>query len=178
MSIGYATGTRGGSHHDTRPTMQYGKDFDRRSVEGKAQYAMRSQNFTALDDSLVLCRFTSERGFGTMVNEAYARMISTITGWDVSVSEVERIGERICTLERAFNVREGLSRKDDTLPYRVLHEPIPSGPSQGMYCPPAELDVMLDEYYRLRGWSRDGIPTADKLRELGLDFALGAIGSS
>lgn len=174
MSIGYATGTRGGSHHDTRPTMQYGKDFDRRGVDGKPQYAIRSQHFTAVDDSLVLCRFTSERGFGMMLNDSYARMIGTITGWDLTVGEVERIGERICNLERAFNVREGLSRKDDTLPYRVLHEPIPSGPSRGMYCPPAELDAMLDEYYRLRGWSRDGIPTPEKLRELELPLAIPA----
>ncbi len=174
MSIGYATGTRGGSHHDTRPTMQYGKEFDRKGVDGKPRYAIRSQHFTAVDDSLVLCRFTSERGFGMMLNDAYARMIGTITGWNLTVSDVERIGERICNLERAFNIREGLSRKDDTLPYRVLHEPIPSGPSRGMYCPPAELNAMLDEYYRLRGWSRDGIPTAEKLRELDLVFAIPA----
>ena len=152
--------------------MQYGKDFDRRGVEGKPQYAVRSQHFTAVDDSLVLCRFTSERGFGMMLNDAYARMIGTITGWNLSADEVERIGERICNLERAFNVREGLARKDDSLPYRVLHEPIPSGPSKGMYCPPAELDAMLDEYYRLRGWSLDGVPTPAKLRELDLAFAI------
>ncbi len=155
--------------------MQYGKEFDRRGVEGKPKYAMRSQHFTAVDDSLVLCRFTSERGFGMMLNDAYARMIGAITGWNLSVSDVEQIGERVCNLERAFNVREGLTRKDDTLPYRVLHEPIPSGPSQGMYCPPAELDAMLDEYYQLRGWSRDGVPTPDKLRELDLTFAIGGM---
>jgi aldehyde:ferredoxin oxidoreductase len=173
MSIGYATGTRGGSHHDTRPSPQYAPDFDRRSPEGKPAWAIRSQNFTAVDDSLVLCRFTSERGgYGTYLSENYVRMINAVTGWDLDLAELERIGERICTLERAFNVREGITRKDDTLPWRVQHEPIPDGPSKGSFCPPEELDRMLDEYYELRGWSKDGIPTPERLRSLGLDFAI------
>ncbi|MBI2000741.1 MAG: aldehyde ferredoxin oxidoreductase family protein [candidate division NC10 bacterium] len=173
MSIGYATGTRGGSHHDARPTAQYAPDFDRRNPEGKAAWAIRSQNFTAVDDSLVLCRFTSERGgYGMYLNESYVRMINAATGWDLDLAELERIGERICTLERAFNVREGVSRKDDTLPWRVQHEPIPDGPSKGTFCPPEELDRMLEEYYELRGWSKDGIPTPEKLRALGLEFAV------
>lgn len=173
MSIGYATGTRGGSHHDARPTPQYAPDFDRRSPEGKPAWAVRSQNFTAVDDSLVLCRFTSERGgYGMYLNESYVRMINAATGWDLDLQELERIGERICSLERAFNVREGISRKDDTLPWRVQHEPIPDGPSKGAFCPPEELDRMLDEYYELRGWSKDGIPTPARLRALGLEFAI------
>jgi aldehyde:ferredoxin oxidoreductase len=173
MSIGYATGTRGGSHHDARPTPQYAPDFDRRSIEGKAAWAIRSQNFTAVDDSLVLCRFTSERGgYGMYLNESYVRMINAATGWDLDLPELERIGERICTLERAFNVREGISRKDDTLPWRIQHEPIPDGPSKGTFCPPEELDKMLDEYYELRGWSKDGVPTPERLRTLGLEFAI------
>jgi aldehyde:ferredoxin oxidoreductase len=101
-------------------------------------------------------------------------MINAATGWDLDLEEVEQIGERICTLERVLNCREGISRKDDTLPWRVQHEPIPEGPSRGMYCPPEELDRMLDEYYELRGWSRDGIPTPERLRTLALDFAVKA----
>jgi aldehyde:ferredoxin oxidoreductase len=173
MSIGYATGTRGGSHHDARPTPQYAPDFDRRSIEGKAAWAIRSQNFTAVDDSLVLCRFTSERGgYGMYLNESYVRMINAATGWDLDLPELERIGERICTLERTFNAREGISRKDDTLPWRIQHEPIPDGPSKGAFCSPEELNRMLDEYYELRGWSKDGVPTPERLRTLGLEFAI------
>jgi aldehyde:ferredoxin oxidoreductase len=173
MSIGYATGTRGGSHHDARPTAQYAPDFDRRNPEGKAAWAIRSQHFTAVDDSLVLCRFTSERGgYGMYLNDSYVRMITAATGWDLDLAELERIGERICNLERAFNVREGVSRKDDTLPWRVQHEPIPDGPSKGTFCPPEELNRMLDEYYELRGWSKDGIPTPERLRALDLEFAI------
>ena len=168
MSIGYATGTRGGSHHDTRPTPQYAQGFDRRGVEGKPEFAVRSQHFTAVDDSLVVCRFTSERGFGLFLGEPYARMVSAVTGWDVSVEELERIGERVVNQERLFNVREGVTRKDDVLPWRVMHEPIPEGASAGMHCPPAELDRMLDEYYGLRGWDAQGVPTPARLAALGL----------
>jgi aldehyde:ferredoxin oxidoreductase len=168
MSIGYATATRGGSHHDTRPTPQYAQGYDRRSPDGKPEFAVRSQHFTAVDDSLVLCRFTSERGFGLFVEEPYARMVRGVTGWDMGVEELERVGERVINLERLFNSREGVRRKDDVLPWRVMHEPIPEGPSAGMHCPPEELDAMLDRYYDLRGWDRDGVPTATRLRSLGL----------
>ena len=168
LSIGYATATRGGSHHDTRPTPQYAAGFDRRGTEGKPEFAVRSQHFTAVGDSLVICRFTSERGYGLYVEEPYARMVRAITGWDVTVEELERVGERVINLERSFNVREGVRRAADLLPWRVMHEPIPDGPSAGMYCPPQELDAMLDHYYSLRGWDRDGVPTRERLTSLGL----------
>jgi aldehyde:ferredoxin oxidoreductase len=169
MSIGYATATRGGSHHDTRPTPQYAQGYDRRSTEDKPAFAIKSQHFTAVDDSLVMCRFTSERGFGLFVNDAYAGLVSAVTGWDMDAAELERVGERIVNLERCFNVREGVRRADDVLPWKVMHEPIPDGPSAGMYCPPAELDAMLDVYYGLRGWDADGVPTEPRLQALGLD---------
>jgi aldehyde:ferredoxin oxidoreductase len=167
LSIGYATATRGGSHHDTRPTPQYAPSFDRRGTNDKPEFAMRSQHFTAVGDSLVLCRFTSERGFGLFVAEPYAAMVRAVTGWEVTVEELERTGERIVNLERMFNVREGVRRRDDVLPWRVMHEPIPDGPSAGMYCPPEELAAMLDVYYGLRGWDGDGVPTRDRLAALG-----------
>ncbi|HXH07435.1 MAG TPA: aldehyde ferredoxin oxidoreductase family protein, partial [Vicinamibacterales bacterium] len=168
LSIGYATATRGGSHHDTRPTPQYAPTFDRRSTKDKPAFAVRSQHFTAVGDSLVMCRFTAERGFGLYVDEPYARMVRAVTGWDVDVAELERIGERIINLERLFNVREGVRRAQDVLPWRVMHEPIPEGPSAGMCCPPEELDAMLDEYYALRGWDAEGVPAPARLRALGL----------
>ena len=168
LSIGYATATRGGSHHDTRPTPQYAPTFDRRSTADKPAFAARSQHFTAVGDSLVMCRFTSERGFGVFIDEPYARMVRAVTGWDVSVAELEGIGERIVNLERLFNVREGVRRAADVLPWKVMHEPIPDGPSAGAHCPPDELAAMLDAYYALRGWDPDGVPTASRLTTLGL----------
>jgi aldehyde:ferredoxin oxidoreductase len=71
-------------------------------------------------------------------------------------------------LERLFNVREGVRREHDVLPWKVMHEPIPEGPSAGMYCPPDELNAMLDAYYALRGWDADGVPSTARLSALGL----------
>jgi aldehyde:ferredoxin oxidoreductase len=171
MSLGYATATRGGSHHDARPTLQYAGEFDRTKAQIAPTFAFRTQNFTAMNDSLTQCRFASERGFGGVINDNYAKMINSVTGWNLTLEEIERIGERIYNLERAFNCREGVSRKDDALPHRTSHQPIPDGPSKGMQTPPDEFNAMLDEYYRLRGWDSNGIPTREKLTALGLEEA-------
>lgn len=172
LGLGYATATRGGSHHDARPTPFYTGLVDRFSVAASPNYATRSQNFTAVGDSLVQCRFISERGgYGMFVDETYASLLRLVTGADFDAGEVEQIGERICNLERCFNVRENIRRKDDRLPHKLMVEPIPDGPSKGMYCPEPELQRMLDEYYRLRGWDADGIPTVARLASLGLATA-------
>ena len=134
--------------------------YDRRGTEGKPEFAVRSQHFTAVGDSLVICRFTSERGFGLYVEEPYARMVRAITGWDMTVEELERVGERIINLERLFNVREGVRRAGRRLPWRVMHEPIPEGPSAGMYCPPEELGACSTATTRCAA----GTPTASPLR--------------
>ena len=168
MSVGYATGTRGGSHHDARPTLQYMGEFDRTKTEHQALFAVKTQNFTALDDSLTQCRFASERGYGGTINDNYVKMINSVTGWGLSLADVEKVGERIYNLERAFNCREGIRRQDDTIPARTLNQPIPAGPSKGMYTPRAEFEAMLNEYYQLRGWDAKGVPTIAKLKELGL----------
>src|SRR3989442_3002136 len=136
LSIGYATATRGGSHHDTRPTPQYAQGFDRRRTSWKPLVAVRSQHFTALGDSPVMCRFTSDRGFGLFFGDPYATIVRAVTGWDVTVEELERVGERIINLERLFNVREGVRRAQDVLPWRGMHEAIPPGPAARMHCPP------------------------------------------
>ncbi|MGM0604416.1 MAG: aldehyde ferredoxin oxidoreductase family protein, partial [Halobacteriota archaeon] len=172
MSIGYATSTRGGSHHDTRPTRQYDGEYDE-TTEGTAEFAARSQHFTALGDSLTQCRFVSEGGWGKRLNENYRDAINSATGWDLTVEDVEAIGERVYTLERVINVERGVaSRETDTLSERVMTEPIPEGPSEGMYCPPDELDRMLTEYYAFRGWDDRGVPREETLERLDMaEFA-------
>ncbi|WP_179213579.1 aldehyde ferredoxin oxidoreductase family protein [Halorubrum vacuolatum] len=166
MSIGYATSTRGGSHHDTRPTLQYDGEHTE-TTAGTPEFAARSQHFTALGDSLTQCRFVSEGGWGKRVNERYRDAIVAATGWDLTREAVERIGERIYNLERLINVERGIADRDaDSLPHRVTHEPIPDGPAAGMHCPPEELDRMLSEYYEFRGWNDKGIPTDETLEDL------------
>ena len=164
MSIGYATGTRGGSHHDTRP--RYGPSFS--DYEGKVEQAIASQNVSAVGDSLTQCRFIMEAGCGIVFNHMYINLLEAVTGWSPSVTELNEIGERICNMERIFNVREGICRKDDTLPYRVIWEEIPQGPLKGQRTTPEKLEELLDSYYQLRGWDNNGIPSSKTLERLGL----------
>jgi len=166
MSLAYPTSTRGGSHHDARP--HYPSHDPDPGFEPQPEYVVKNQYYTAVGDSLVMCRFTAERGLGTPLNEDMVKVVNYVTGWNIGLQGLEKTGERIYNLERLINVRRGVSRKDDTLPYRVMNEPIPDGPSKGRYCSQEDLDRMLDTFYELRGWSREGIPTDQKLAELGL----------
>ncbi len=168
MSLGYSISTRGGSHHDTRPS--YPHTHPDRGFEGIAEYVVNSNYFTAVGDSLIICRFIAEGMLEPpAVSGSMAKLVNLVTGWDIDVDGLKQIGERIFNLERSINVSRGVSRKDDILPFRVMNEPIPDGPSGGRYCPRDKLDAMLDKYYALRGWSEDGIPTDAKLTELGLN---------
>ena len=82
------------------------------------------------------------------------------------MESIRLAGERTWNLERLFNMKAGLTGKDDTLPKKLLEEPMPEGPAKGHVC---RLDEMLPEYYKLRGWDENGVPTDEKLKELGLD---------
>jgi len=104
-------------------------------------------------------------------------VVNAYTGFDISLSELMRIGERTYNIMKAFNVKEGFSRKDDYLPYRVMNDPIPAGVSKGSLVKKEEIESMLDEYYQARGWSIEGIPTKAKLHELELDEIGNEIGA-
>jgi aldehyde:ferredoxin oxidoreductase len=166
MSLSYPTSNRGGSHHDGRPN--YATADSDPGFETQPEYILKSQCFTAVGDSLVICRFIAERGVGTPLNEDMVHMVNSVTGWNLQLEDLEKIGERIYNLEHLINIRRGFRREDVTLPYRVMNEPIPDGPAKGRYCTRADLDSMLDQYFRLRGWDRNGVPTDEKLIELGL----------
>ena len=167
MSLAYATSTRGGSHQDGRPNYTVPADPDP-GFDPQPAYMIKSQASCAVADSLIMCRFTSEKGLGPLINNQWTTIVNLVTGWNLTVEELQKTGERIYNLERLINIKRGRSRKNDTLPYRVMHEPIPDGPAKGRYCPQENLDAMLDRYYALRGWDRNGIPTSAKLDELGL----------
>ena len=178
MSLAYSTSTRGGSHHDARP--DYSTVDQDPGFTPQPEYAFKSQCATAVGDSLGMCRFTIEKGLGALIGDELAQVVECVTGWGLDAAALAKAGERIYNLERLINVGRGLRRQHDTLPYRVMHEPIPDGPAKGRYCSPAELNRMLDSYYALRGWSDDGVPGPAKLAELGLeqDAAAGAPGRS
>ena len=101
------------------------------------------------------------------------------TGIETTADQIMEAGRRIVTLERCFNIREGLSRKDDTLPWRFMHEYQDDLESvDDPILPQAKLDTMLDEYYRLHGWDAEsGCPTDETLRQLGLGFVVGGLGT-
>jgi aldehyde:ferredoxin oxidoreductase len=79
------------------------------------------------------------------------------------------VGERVCNLKKAFNIREGWTRADDTLPPRILEDPVPAGPSKGSVVTREELKLLIDDYYQARGWTEDGLIPRSKLIELGLE---------
>lgn len=134
---------------------------DRFAVQGKAGIVAVHQNLAAVIDSLVLCKFSNL----AVSEEYYARALGAVTGLSYTVTDLLQIGERIWNLERLYNLRGGFTRADDTLPRRLLEEPVPHGPSRGQV---VQLEAMLDEYYQFRGWDKNGVPTAPKLEELGL----------
>jgi aldehyde:ferredoxin oxidoreductase len=163
--INYATANRGACHvrgYMIAPEILGSPEkLDRFSIEGKGEWVKIFQDLTAFIDSLGICLFTS---FPLGAVE-YAELYSAATGINFSVEELLQAGDRIFNNERLFNLREGYSAKDDTLPKRFLEDPMPEGPSKGHVHP---LKEMLPKYYEVRGWDKDGIPTADKKSVLGL----------
>ena len=163
IALAYATSNRGACHLRAPVYIEelLTQSVDRRSTEGKAELVKHLQDLHAAIDSLILCKFTAR----ALSAEDYAGLFSLATGIELTAEELLLAGERIFNLERLFNLREGFSRRDDTLPKKLLTQPIPQGPSKGMK---ASLET-LEEYYSLRGWSTNGVPTREKLRELELE---------
>jgi aldehyde:ferredoxin oxidoreductase len=165
IGVHYATSNRGGCHVRgyTIAVEVLGNPvkMDNLTTEGKAQLAIAFQNLTAALDSTGACLFAT---FGIGADEL-AQMVSTLTGVAYPTEELIKAGERIWNLERLWNMKAGLSGKDDTLPERLLKEPLPGGGAKGHV---SRLGEMLPEYYQLRGWDKHGVPTEKKLKELAL----------
>jgi aldehyde:ferredoxin oxidoreductase len=169
FALGYATGPRGGSHHDSRPTGERTGILPRDTIEGKAAYTVQVNHLMVLTDSMILCHLAESIWGPVEINQVVVDILNTITGMELTVAEAELTAERIWNVMRAFAVREGLRRRDDSLPKRFLTEPIPDGPSKGMVITPEMLETMKDEYYQIRGWDKEtGIPTPQRLLRLDL----------
>ena len=165
IGLNYATSNRGGCHvrgYMTSPeVLGIPVKVDPDATEGKPALLKLFQDLTALVDASGLCLFVT---FAIGLPEIAAQ-IRTATGLDISDEEYLLAGERIWNMERLFNLKAGFTTKDDTMPPRLLHEPMKSGPHKGRV---VQLDVMLPEYYSLRGWDEQGVPTEGKLEELSL----------
>jgi aldehyde:ferredoxin oxidoreductase len=166
MGLSYATSNRGGCHVRGYTTaveiLGNPVKIDNLTTEGKAEWAVILQNLTAAIDSSGLCLFTV---YG-LADDDLAELVTAATGVPYSTAEFLKTGERIWNLERLYNLKAGLTAKDDTLPSRLLKDPLPSGPAKGYV---NHLDKMLPEYYALRGWDNAGVPTRQKLDGLGLN---------
>ncbi|MEM3579751.1 MAG: aldehyde ferredoxin oxidoreductase family protein [Candidatus Bathyarchaeia archaeon] len=169
-ALGFAVSFRGADHnrHGAYAFDVKGK-FNRLKYEkGRAKAVKDIEDVYTIIDSLIICKFS--RGTYYKEFEDLAKLYTLVTGWETTPEEMRVKGERINNLARVINVREGLGRKDDTLPWKVMNAPIPDeGPSKGAYVTQEELEMMLDDYYEARGWTRDGIPTPEKLKALGMD---------
>jgi aldehyde:ferredoxin oxidoreductase len=161
----YATSNRGACHMRGNmlglEVLGLPKLIDRFQVQGKSSFVILHQNAMAAIDSLVICKFTNMG----VAEEYFARTLTAVTGVPFSTGDLIRAGERVWNLERLYNLREGFTRADDTLPARLLEEPVPEGPSKGWV---SRLEPMLKEYYRARGWDENGVPKPAKLAELEL----------
>lgn len=166
QGLAYATSNRGGCHmrsYMVAPEILASpKLVDRFATSGKAGLVIVGQNLNAAVDSLVMCRFMSF----ALKDDYYARLLRAATGLDVDAQAFMTIGERIYNLERLANLSLGFGRESDTLPSRLLNEPVGEGPAAGR---PVDLNTMLGEYYRFRGWDEEGRPTLGKLKSLGLE---------
>jgi len=190
-ALGQSASTRGSDHlrssyHAERDmssedAKRFGFNPDPLSYEGKASGVIFYEHNVALADMLGICKLLSPWISVRFLNaEIMAELFSTATGVKMGEAELVKAAERVYNVERAFIVREGARRKDDYPPWREFEEPYVSGPFKGHVLDRKKYDAMLDEYYRLHGWDvKTGIPSRDKLEELGLaDIAddLGARG--
>ncbi|TRO50251.1 aldehyde ferredoxin oxidoreductase [Candidatus Bathyarchaeota archaeon] len=169
-ALGFAVSFRGADHnrHGAYAFDVKGKVDRLKAEKGRGKMVRDMENLYALIDSFIVCKFsrgTYYKGLADM-----AKLYSLVTGIEMTGEELDKSGARINTLARLINIREGLDRKDDTLPWKVMNMPIPDeGPVKGAVVTKKELDLLLDDYYTSRGWTLEGVPTAETLKELGME---------
>lgn len=181
LALAYGTGNRGMCHihpveakaYDSEKIdfglQQYGLPdpalVERWQESGKGEMVKILQDGCVIPDVIGTCKFYMYMGLDL---DIYARILSAVTGQNFSGRDLLTVGERVNNLQRLFNIREGFARKDDYLPQRVLQVPAFGNYSRAENCSVKNYDAMLDEYYLARGWDSNGIPSASKLKELGI----------
>jgi aldehyde:ferredoxin oxidoreductase len=172
--LGYTTSNRGACHLNVfgmdfesglvpPQGLGYDKDQDPYEVEGKAAFSVKMQDLMSVFDSLTVCKFILFGGVGV---PALAHWVNCITGWDFDVDSLLKAGARAFTVKRLYNNRLGISRKDDILPPRIANFPRDDGGSKDRIPPQGQL---LNDYYTLRKWTEFGEPSAESLKELGIE---------
>jgi aldehyde:ferredoxin oxidoreductase len=173
-AVAYATAPRGGCHI-AAPTywlergvtfsdLGYNEQLDRFSTEGKGAWTKVFQDYCEMLECLVVCKFSL---YGNLRGPNFVDMIRLTTGLNMRLDELLAVGERVINLKRVIINKLGITRKDDTLPERILKESLSEGGTKG-HMP--DLATMLDDYYQARGWDENGVPTPEKLGSLGINM--------
>jgi aldehyde:ferredoxin oxidoreductase len=186
LALAFATNPRGPDHLHAMTKAEFGENAEARglvketcgderyadphSCEKKAELVRWHEDCQAVSGALGICMLVTTALY-MMTRQRMAALLSAAWGIEIDADELMEAGQRIVTLERCFNVREGADRrKEEHLPWRMMHEPLQAGPNAGRVTSPEQLDLMLDEYYDLHGWELEtGHPTADSLAALGLE---------
>jgi aldehyde:ferredoxin oxidoreductase len=168
MALGLAVSPRGACHNRSGAyEADFSGEVDRfRGDSGRGTLVAASEDFAAVLDSLIVCKFL-RKCFGEFYGEA-AELLSHVTGWDYPSEELRRTGERIHTLKKLFNIRERWQTEDDWLPERLLSEPLPTGVASGVGLSRSELREMVRGYYQARQWDENGFVPERRLEELGI----------
>ena len=161
------------SYMDRLATLDFTEALEPRSLSTeKIRFALISQHMYSAMDSLNLCQFVYGPAWQLYGPEDMVNVVRAVTGWeDVSFEELQLVGERRLNMMRTFNAREGFDRKQDTAPEK-LFKPLKGGISDGFVINKDEFNAALDDYYRLAGWTSDGIPTIKTLTKLDLEWAV------
>jgi len=169
-ALGYAVSFRGADHnrHGAYAPDVKGSVDRFKAEKGRGKLVREIEDIYTIIDSLIVCKFS--RGVYFDGFKDLAKYYTLATGIDVTPEELEKTGERINVIGRLFNIREGFTRKDDHLPTKIMTVPIPDEVvSKGSHVTQKDLDILLDDYYETRGWTKEGVPTMEKIKELGLD---------
>jgi aldehyde:ferredoxin oxidoreductase len=172
MALGFAVGTRGADHNRSGAyELDFSTEVDRFHGDDRAAaLAVEPELRAALMDSLILCKFVRHA-----IDDLFAEsttILREVVGWDIGVDELRRAASRIIDLKKAFNIREGWTPADDTLPRRLLEQPLPEGAAAGARLSPGRLARMIRAYNIARGWTEEGYLRADASGDLGLDVCL------
>ena len=139
---------------------------------GKVEFARLTQYAYSALDSVNVCMFVYGPAWQLYDMEDLKDMVNSVTGWDVTIDELQEVGERRLNMMRAFNAREGIDRQHDKLPEKMFKKALVGGASDGIKVDKAEWDAALDEYYRQNDWDENGVPSRAKLDALGLEFVM------
>ncbi|PZC45938.1 MAG: aldehyde:ferredoxin oxidoreductase [Chloroflexi bacterium] len=169
MALALAVSTRGACHNRSSA---YESDFsekvDRYKVsEDRGRITAQSEDFSAILDSMIWCKFI-RKAFNNFYQES-VEVLNCITGWDITVEELIKTGERINNSKKLFNIREGWQRPDDILPKRIFQDKLHTNTNEEMNLSEHDLNKMIESYYSAREWNKDGTIPHSKILELNLD---------